>query len=97
MTPDNGIKLPEYIKIGGIRFKVIRDKMGDQGEIIFGKALIKISDELCQEKAEETTCHETVEGWNELYDLKLPHHKIQILGSALHQLSKDNDLSYMRK
>lgn len=89
------VTLPAHIKIGGTKHIITRTPMADQGNILFLRGKILINDELCQEKAEEAVCHEIVEGWNDLYNLKLKHRKIQIIGNALHQLLKDNDLSSM--
>jgi len=91
---DNDVKIPHRLKIAGVYYTVIIQAMADQGNILFGRGIITVKDELCQDKAEEALCHEIVEAWNEAYELKLSHTKIQTLGSALHQLEKDNKLSF---
>jgi len=95
MKPNKNITLPASLKIGGTKNKVSRVPMADHGNLLFSSSDILINEDLCQEKAEEAICHEIVEGWDELYALKLKHRKIQIIGNALHQLLKDNDLSSM--
>jgi hypothetical protein len=94
---NDDIKLPAHIKIAGVSYRIIRETMADQGNIMFSRGVIKLNDDLCQEKAEETLCHEIVEAINEANELELPHAKIQIIGSMLHQILKDNDLSMINE
>jgi hypothetical protein len=92
---NDDVKLPPHIKIGGTSYIITRVPMGNEGDILFSRGKILISDDLSQERAEGALCHEIVEGWNELYHLNLKHKKIHILGNALHQLVKDNDLNML--
>jgi hypothetical protein len=93
MGYNDDVKLPKSVKIAGVRYTIIRESMADGGNIMFGRGVIKINDEQCQSKSEETLCHEIMEAINEANELKLPHHKIQTIGSMLHQILKDNDLN----
>lgn len=93
MVFNNDIRLPKQVKIAGVTYKIIRETMADQGNIMFSRGVIKLNDDLCQDKAEETLCHEIIEAINEANELKLPHPKIQMIGSMLHQILKDNDLN----
>jgi hypothetical protein len=92
---NDNIQLPSTIKIAGVTYKIIRETMADQGNIMFSRGVIKLNDDLCQDKAEETLCHEIVEAINEANELELPHPKIQMIGSMFHQILKDNDMSIM--
>jgi hypothetical protein len=89
------IKLPKSFKVGGIEYEVRRIPIADDGEILFGQSIVNINENLCQDKAEEALFHEWVESVNEAYGLKLPHYKIQILGSAVHQFAKDNNFNWV--
>ncbi len=86
--------LPKSVKMAGVTYKINKLSMKDGGEVLFHRAIVNISDEYTKDKAEEALFHEFMEIINEIYELELPHYKIQIMGSATHQLFKDNDLYF---
>ena len=85
--------IPDSIKIGGVRYKIIPadSKVTDSsGKIIFGSALIHLDETLCPDMALATLLHEVIEAINEENELKMKHRAIQTLGTQLYQVLKDN-------
>ncbi len=92
----DNIKLPEYLKVAGVKYNVYRASIKNGGEVLFHRAIVNISDEYNQDKSNEAVFHELMEITNEIYELELPHYKIQIIGSAWHQIFTDNNLYYYK-
>lgn len=61
------------------------------GEWQYRELALSVDGLSCPAVQQETLCHEIVEIWNEVNELKLPHSKIQSLGNCLFQFLMDND------
>jgi len=86
--------MPDDIKIGGVRYKIIPadSKVIDaSGKIIFGSAVIHLDETLQHDMALATLLHEVIEVINEENELKLKHRVIQTLATQLFQVLKDNE------
>ncbi len=90
--------LPSSVSLGGHTIPIGRvDTVpGDDDEHVFGlydeKTMsIQIRKDLSPSMAGEVFWHEVVEAINDMYELRLPHPKIQTLGVALHQVFQSLD------
>lgn len=91
--------LPEKIKICGfdISVKMTKNIMTDRcsrGEWHPRIQEIHIDPDHTEQQEQETFLHEVVESINDIYDLKLEHHIISLLGTSLHQFLRDNDIHF---
>lgn len=85
--------MPDDIKIGGIRYKIIPVdyKVSDSyGKTVFECASIHLDDTLVHDMALATLLHEVIEVINEENELKLKHRVIQTLATQMFQVLKDN-------
>lgn len=78
------------VKVGGVFYQVRRGKMMNEGESLFREGIINICHEACDDIASLALVHEILEIINNEHGLNLSHSKIQSLGSAIHQVLKDN-------
>ena len=91
------MNIPSEIKIGGKLIKVeLVEKLSKN--IAFWKGndyVIKVedNDKYPRQRRDEAFMHEIIEAINSIYELKLKHWKINILGEALYQILNENDLS----
>lgn len=82
------MRIPARTQIGGHKIRVKHGDVKERGmlgECYSNKQLILIAPDSTKIQQEETYCHEIVEYANNLYELKLDHPTIQVLGAALHQ------------
>lgn len=68
-----------------------RDKFG---EYSFMEQKITIDKSLPDDKKEETLLYEIIEALNGYYSLNLEHGTISVLGFGLHQVLRENKLSF---
>jgi hypothetical protein len=66
------------------------DIITQMGEMIIAELLIKIKDNMPIEMQKSTLCHEIIEAWNSIYDIKLKHNQIMTLENCLYKLMTDN-------
>ena len=96
------MKIPRTFKIGGKKIKVFITKSKTSAEVISvgewdGHYYTIELDDLEGapiERMEECFLHEIIEALNCLYELKLPHWKINILSESLYQVIKTNKLDF---
>ena len=94
------MKIPRSIKIGGKKIKVkLVDECDNAGEWDGNLYVISIENlaDAPPERMEECLLHEIIEALNQLYELKLAHWKINIIGESLYQILKDNKLEFRKK
>lgn len=93
------MQLPNQIKIGGFIIQVqeksnlMTDRM-ELGNYEPRTQVINIERDSSNQQKEETLVHEILEAVIAIYDLKLEHHALSILATVLHQVFKDNELSF---
>lgn len=88
---ETNLKIPKKIKIGGHLILIdFSNDISNMGEYRSGKQEIKIYKDNCSSQQEETLLHEIIECINYHYELKLSHWKIQVIGTVLYQVIKDN-------
>ncbi len=94
---------PAAISLGGHIIPIIRvdEVPGEDDEHVFGlydekTMTIQIRKDLTPTMAGEVFWHEIIEAINDMYELKLPHPKIQTLGVALHQVVQSLDAPIQR-
>lgn len=85
---------PRSIQVAGhtIKIKMVRglcDKTGNFGQYRGGQQLVEIDAELPPDLMEETFWHEMIEVYNFIFELKMAHQKIQILGACIQQSLKE--------
>lgn len=85
-------KIPTIFDVGSMTVTVVHsDEMDDNfGEFKYSKAQVSLAEGLCPDLLLETFFHEAVEAANLIYELELPHAKIQILGAAIAQVIKSS-------
>jgi hypothetical protein len=64
---------------------------GNIGEWQYREVAVIIDGNCAPAVQQETFCHEVIEVWNEIYELKLKHRQIQVLGSVFFQFLANND------
>ena len=82
------MKIPKTIHLAGHKIPVHIDAGVDSdavGQYHAAHNQIGIRSGIPQSAMEEVLFHEVVEAINHIYELNLPHAKIQTLGAALHQ------------
>ena len=97
------MKIPKTLKIGGkkIKISVVKNIEKEENENAIGlwdiekyKITLEKNDLTPPGKLEECFLHEIIEAINELYELKLSHYKITLIGELLYQILKDNKLVF---
>lgn len=93
-----GAKVPEKIKIGPYEVEVrfVKNKVLDRnhlGEYVPREMVIEIDEEYAPKHA-GTLLHEILEIINDIYDLNLAHHTINVLETSLLQVLRDNKLVF---
>jgi hypothetical protein len=91
------IKIPKQVKVGGHTIDVILEddlELNHEAQGLWKNHHDKIvlDSGLADAVMAETFFHELVEAINSIYDLKLPHVKISVLGAVIHQVLTDNEL-----
>lgn len=87
------MKIPRTITIAGHSIQVrlvsgLLTRHGNCGHFMGTAMRIEIEKDMPQSLIEETFWHEVVEAGNWIYELKLPHRVIQILGVTMQQAAK---------
>lgn len=93
------MKLPNYLKIGGMTYSVSVDNTLAASRRLFGELRpvtqeIVIASGLTEAQQSETLLHEIIEAINNHCELNLEHNQIQVLGFVLHQVLKENGLRF---
>lgn len=93
------MKIPSNLKIGGFQWNVkeVQNLMSDRerlGEMAPRTQEISIEKGSSKQQKEETLLHEIIEVLNWMYNIKLEHYQIELLGVSLHQVLKDNEINY---
>jgi len=88
------MKIPKkWCRIGGHKIKVSYDKTrcedNDAAGLFTRRGDIILNPDQSKSQAEETFIHEAIEAANEMYELGLDHHRITVLGVAIHQALTD--------
>ena len=96
------MKIPNIIKIGGFHWNVreVENLMIDRehlGEMAPRTQEISIEKGSSEQQKEETLLHEIIEVLNWMYNIKLEHYQIELLGVSLHQVLKDNEINFTYK
>jgi len=92
------LKIPDKIKIGGfnveVKFKenLVVDRQ--HGGEYSPRELAIYLDPALEKRHSEILLHEIIECICDAYDLEMDHHYIMVLGRALCQVLKDNDLRF---
>ena len=95
--------LPKTIKLGGKKIKVSLVKKGSLGngnnigEWDPNNFTIEIENVPPQQRINECFVHEVIEAINSIYELKLRHWKINLLGEMLYQVIKEAKLDFKEK
>jgi hypothetical protein len=81
------------VAVGGHKLRVAfvedlhnEDKVKCYGTYSYDLGLIELEVRTSDAIQHETFLHECIEALNMVYELGLPHHKIQTIGAGLHQL-----------
>jgi hypothetical protein len=82
--------IPNFIKIGGLVYKINQIVMGDEGEATHSRCVININADLNESKKLMVLFHEIFEIINEEHQLNLKHRKIMTLAFDWHQVIIDN-------
>lgn len=93
------MKLPAYIKIGGMTYSVTLNPALSAERRVFGELCpltqkINIEANATEDQKEEVLLHEIIEAINNHCELSLEHNQIQTLGFMLHQVLKENRLTF---
>ena len=93
------MKIPGNLKIGGFQWNVkeVENLMNDRellGEMAPREQEIIIEKGSSEQQKEETLLHEIIEVLNWMYNIKLEHYQIELLGVSLHQVLKDNEINF---
>ena len=93
------MKIPKKIKIGGQWMDILQDKClgaGDRayGECDFMRGRIVIDSNQPEDHKEVTLLHEIIEKIKNENELEIEHRNITSLAYNLHQVLKDNKLSF---
>jgi hypothetical protein len=85
----------DKIKIGAREIRVfevehLSTDYDTWGDYTARTGVIRIESGIPDDMKEETLVHEVCEAINDIYNLKLSHHRLSVLAVALHQVLKDN-------
>jgi len=90
--------IPDKLKIGGfeVAVKLKNDLVIDRrhGGEYCPKNLTIYLDPALERRHGEILLHEIIEAICDAYDVEIEHHYVMILGRALYQVLKDNDLRF---
>jgi len=94
-------KIPEVVKICGMRWNVIEDAGLLVEELKFGKCdyrttTMTIDKALAQDHKEQTLLHEIVEAINIMMRLNLEENTVEVFAQCLYQVLTDNSLDFSR-
>lgn len=80
-------KLPKSVRVGPHELTVIETgaAMAEYGHFDYDDLAIRIRNNVSIGVQYETFWHEVVEGLNAVYELKLPHRTIQVIGASIYQ------------
>ena len=93
------MRIPDKIKIGGFTVSIeeSRNLIADRQELgnyTPRTQTIALDSDCTDQQKEETLLHEILEAIVAIYDIKLDHHVLSLLATVLHQVLKDNELSF---
>lgn len=93
------MSIPKEVKIGALTYTVVLDPTLSAERGLFGEMCplmqrINIEANATAEQQEQTLLHEIIEAINNNCELNLEHNQIQTLGFVLHQILKENELSF---
>lgn len=89
------MKVPKSIRVAGFDYKIkVVDTdglSGDYGQCRHDEKEMVLDNIKHHDSLMSHLLHEVIEAINNVYDLDLEHHKIELLETALFQVLKDND------
>lgn len=93
------MQIPEQIKIGGyiVGVKEVENIMHDRRELGNYQPRtqeIQLDKANTDQQKEETFMHEIIEAITTIYDIDIDHHKLSVIATVLHQVMKDNRLTF---
>lgn len=93
------MKFPEYVKIGGLKMKIIFDSRLASSDDRFGecdhmRGRIVLDASQPDDHKELSLLHEIIEKINAENELDLEHRQITSLTNNLYQVLKDNELDF---